>query len=270
MLHDSGKLNDQVRRVWDTNADHWDSKMGEGNEFHELLIKPAQLKFLDICEGDSILDIACGNGQFSRTMAEFGANVLATDISPFMIRNAQKRTSDKIKNLSFRVLDATDHSALVKLGERTFDSVVCTMALFDISNVEPLIRSISDLIKPEGKFVFSILHPAFNSPPDMSMSERRIFSEGRTINSYSVNVSKYRSPAFYKSVAMDGQPELQLVFHRSMTDLFNMCFDSGLVIDGFDEPTFGGKIKHANNLSWFNLDDIPPDLICRIRNRNRS
>ena len=100
MLHDSGKLNDQVRRVWDTNAHHWDSKMGEGNEFHELLIKPAQLKFLDICEGDSILDIACGNGQFSRTMAEFGANVLATDISPFMIRNAQKRTSDKIKNLS--------------------------------------------------------------------------------------------------------------------------------------------------------------------------
>ena len=270
MLHDSGKLNDQVKRVWDINADHWDSKMGEGNEFHELLIKPAQLKFLDICEGDSILDIACGNGQFSRTMAEFGANVLATDISPFMIRNAQKRTSDKIKNLSFRVLDATDHSALVKLGERTFDSVVCTMALFDISNVEPLIRSISDLIKPEGKFVFSILHPAFNSPPDMSMSERRIFSEGRTINSYSVNVSKYRSPAVYKSVAMDGQPELQLVFHRSMTALFNMCFDSGLVIDGFDEPTFGGKIKHANNLSWFNLDDIPPVLICRIRNRNRS
>ena len=270
MLHDSGKLNDQVKRVWDTNADHWDSKMGNGNEFHDFLIKPAQLNFLNICEGDFILDVACGNGQFSRTMAEFGADVLATDISPLMIRNAKRRTSDKIKNLSFRVLDATDRSALVNLGERTFDSVVCTMALFDVSDVEPLIRSIPDLIKPDGKFVFSILHPAFNSPPDMSMSERRMFSEGRTINSYSVNVSKYRSPAVYKSVAMDGQPELQPVFHRSMTDLFNMCFDSGLVIDGFDEPTFGGKIKHANNLSWFNLDDIPPVLICRIRNRNRS
>ena len=144
------------------------------------------------------------------------------------------------------------------------------MALFDVSDVEPLIRSIPDLIKPDGKFVFSILHPAFNSPPDMSMSERRIFSGGRTISSYSVNISKYRSPAVYKSVAMDGQPELQLVFHRSMTDLFNICFDSGLVIDGFDEPTFAGKIEHIKNLSWFNLDDIPPVLICRMRNRNIS
>lgn len=268
MLHDSGKLNDEVKRSWDANADHWDSKMGEGNEFHELLIKPTQLKFLDIAPGDFILDVGCGNGQFSRTMAEFGANVLATDISPVMITNAKKRTSEKLKNLSFRVLDATDRSALAKLGERVFDSVVCTMALFDMSDVESLIKSISDLVKPDGKFVFSILHPAFNSPPNMSMSERRIFSEGRTINSYSVNVSKYRSPSVYKSVAMDGQPELQHIFHRSMTDIFNICFNAGLVIDGFDEPTFGGKIGHVKNLSWFNLDDIPPVLICRMRNRN--
>ena len=103
MLHDSGKLNDQVKRVWDTNADHWDSKMGNGNEFHELLIKPAQLNFLNICQGDFILDVACGNGQFSRTMAEFGADVLATDISPLMIRNAKTPPPKTVRSLRTNV-----------------------------------------------------------------------------------------------------------------------------------------------------------------------
>jgi len=56
------KLNEEVRAIWDQNADFWDQRMGEGNVFHKLLIEPTQIEFLEITGGELILDAACGNG----------------------------------------------------------------------------------------------------------------------------------------------------------------------------------------------------------------
>ena len=66
-------LNDEAGRIWDANADFWDSRMGEGNSFHKHLIEPSQLRMLDPKPDDLILDVACGNGQFARKMATLGA-----------------------------------------------------------------------------------------------------------------------------------------------------------------------------------------------------
>lgn len=64
------RLNEQVRGIWNQNADFWDGRMGEGNDFHKFLIEPAQLQLLNIIGGETILDAACGNGQFARKMAD--------------------------------------------------------------------------------------------------------------------------------------------------------------------------------------------------------
>ena len=66
-------LKQRVKEVWEQNADYWDRGMGEGNKFHKLLTEPAQLRLLNIRPGERILDIACGNGQFARKMADLGA-----------------------------------------------------------------------------------------------------------------------------------------------------------------------------------------------------
>ena len=55
-------MNDEVRNRWNANAEFWDSRMGEGNNFHRKLIEPTQLKLLNIVAGMKILDVACGNG----------------------------------------------------------------------------------------------------------------------------------------------------------------------------------------------------------------
>lgn len=267
MSHDIFKLKNEVRDVWEANANYWNDRMGEGNAFHEILIKPSQLRLLEIRKGEEILDIACGNGQFSRTMCELGARVLATDVSNQMILNAKARTSGSYRTLTFDILDATDRSALTGLGRARFDGVVCTMALFDMADIVPLVESLPLLLKPGGRFVFSLIHPAFNSPPDMKMIDEVRSSDGRTSNSYSISISRYRTPAHYKSTAMEGQPVVQHVFHRSLSDIFNICFESGLVLDGFEEPLFDGKVESSTATSWFNLKDIPPVLIARMRAR---
>src|SRR5215831_13983752 len=69
----------ESRDIWDQNARWWDAKMGEGNDWHRLLIAPAVEKLLEIQPGESVLELACGNGQFARRLASLGARVVACD-----------------------------------------------------------------------------------------------------------------------------------------------------------------------------------------------
>ena len=106
--HEFQHLNDEVRNIWDANADFWDFRMGEGNSFHNSLIMPTQLALLDIQPGQHVLDIACGNGNFARQMADCGAHVVGVDISSRMIKNAIASNADYGERVQFLVADATD------------------------------------------------------------------------------------------------------------------------------------------------------------------
>src|SRR5687768_7576945 len=107
------ELNDEVREIWTQNADHWDSRMGEGNSFHRHLVGPSVERLLALRPGDEVLEIACGNGQFARRMAELGASVLATDISQRLIEHAQARTAERTDlpgRVTYEVLDGTSET----------------------------------------------------------------------------------------------------------------------------------------------------------------
>ena len=129
-------LNDEVKAIWNTNAEFWDSRMGEGNDFHKTLIEPAQLNLLGIKPGQHILDVACGNGQFARKLAELGANVTAVDFSDKFITIARSKGNH---NIDYRVIDVTSEVDLARLGAVSFDAIVCTMALMDMENIGVLI-----------------------------------------------------------------------------------------------------------------------------------
>src|SRR5262249_199350 len=160
---DFPELNEAVREIWDRNADFWNERMGEGNEFHRVLIGPAQERLLNLRPGESVLDIGCGNGQFTRRMAQLGAHVLAFDVSPRMIENARAQTAEKGCRIDYRAADAADGAALAALGRNGFDAAVCTMAMMDMASIEPMMSALGALLKSAGRFVFSILHPCFNS-----------------------------------------------------------------------------------------------------------
>src|SRR5262245_64467055 len=82
---DLRRLNQEVKTIWNRNADFWDQQMGEGNDFHKSLIEPAQLELLNVTESADILEAACGNGQFARKLADLGAHVIGIDASDRMI-----------------------------------------------------------------------------------------------------------------------------------------------------------------------------------------
>jgi 2-polyprenyl-3-methyl-5-hydroxy-6-metoxy-1,4-benzoquinol methylase len=258
-------LNDESKNRWETIAEFWDDYMGEeSNRFHRELIKPYTEELLQIEQGYEILDIACGNGNFSRRLSDLGANVTAFDYSNKMIERAQLRTKDK-SNISYRVIDATDSFALLELGKGKFDQAVANMALTDISDIRPLVTSLYELLKDNGAVVFSIPHPCFQTPKMRKIQETEDVN-GELITKNSIQTFDYLTPEPYQAIGIRGQSVPHYMFHRPLTYYLNSFFSSAFILDGFVEPSFK-KETDAGKFDWF---DIPAVCIFRFRKVSRS
>ena len=252
-------MKDEVKNIWNANAEFWDGKMGEGNDFHKILLESTQLRLLGIKSGDRVLDIACGNGQFARKIAELGANVTAIDFSDNFIKIAKSKSKN---NIEYRVIDVTIKADLKKLEGRLFDAAVCTMGLMDMENIETLIEHLPALLKPNGKFVFSITHPCFNSGEILLVQEQDDL-EGEVRNRYSVKTSNYLIEKSNLGVGIVGQPKPQYYFHRPISTVLRLLFTRGFVLDAFEEPSYG-ETENTVSLHRVVYSHIPPALICRL------
>ena len=252
--------NDAVKNIWNANAEFWDSKMGEGNDFHRILIEPTQLKLLNVKQGDRILDIACGNGQFARKMASLGAKVTAIDLSDKFIEIAK---SKECQNIDYHVVDLANEDDLKKININPYDAVVCTMAIMDMEEIDTLISYLPKLLKPNAVFVFSILHPCFNSGETILAHEKND-QGGEVISNYFVKIRNYLIEKSYLGIGMIGQPKPQYYFHRPLNSLLSVFFSNGFILDAFEEPSFQNK---ENSTSIFEnvFTNIPPALVCRLR-----
>ncbi len=256
--------NIQAKAAWETNAAFWDERMGEGNDFFNILLWPAVEKLLRPAPGERLLDIACGNGLTSRRLANAETSVTAFDGSAAMIALARERPGPS--NIDYRVIDVTDREALLGLGAGAFDGGLCNMALMDIADIDPLMSALADLLRPNGRFVFSVLHPCFNNPATIQMGEPED-RNGTLVTTYSVKIPRYVTPFTQVGVAMDGQPVPHPYFHRPLSLLLAPGLAAGLVLDGVEERAFPPEnAGGASPLSWNgHFSEIPAALIVRLR-----
>lgn len=134
---------EESKKIWEENAQFWDNAMGdESNEFHREVVRPKVTELLSPNPADYILDIACGNGNYSSYLAQRGASVVAFDYSKKMIELAKRRQSQYAKQIEFCVADATDRKSILELKRnRAFGSpffvVDCGLAV-DSPQASPL------------------------------------------------------------------------------------------------------------------------------------
>ncbi len=258
-------LAEETRRIWDTNATFWDEQMADGNNFQRVLIAPATEQLLELRSDEDVLELACGNGVMARRLAQLGARVLATDFSATFLERARSRSTAYADRLEYRLVDANDEAQMLALGERHFDAAVCNMAIMDMATIAPMFTAVRRLLKPGGRFVFSTMHPCFNSGHFRLCAEEEDI-DGELVDTYSVRVTRYLEPGAMRGLGMVGQPEPHYYFHRSLSLLFATCFRSGFVLDGLEEPAFDAPVNPQRRaLSWENFAGIPPVLVARAR-----
>ena len=232
-----------------------------------MLIEPATERLLEISKGDVVLDIACGAGRFSRRMAELGADVVAFDQCASFIERAYARTKSGI-SVEYHVVNAMEARNVESLGVNRFDKAVCTMALMDMAEIGPILRSVKRMLKPSGRFVFSVMHPCFNSPGTRRFTEAYDDDSGRSVARSGIDVFTYLTPFAKKGEGIVGQPEPQYYYHRSISILLRACFEVGFVMDGIEEPGFPVPEKTGARPRWEETPEIPPVLIVRMQLAN--
>jgi 2-polyprenyl-3-methyl-5-hydroxy-6-metoxy-1,4-benzoquinol methylase len=262
----SEEQNSHAQNAWNANAEFWDERMAEGNDFFNLLVWPAVERMLRPREGDRLLDVACGNGVTSRRLANVKASVTAFDFSEAMIHLARKRDSQG--DIDYRIIDATNRAQLLELGVASFDGALCNMALMDMADIDPLVNALTSLLRPKGRFVFSVVHPCFNNPAAVQMGELEDRS-GTIVTTYSVKVSRYLTPYTQVGLAMHGQPVPHPYFHRPLGALLAPALKAGLVLDAIEECAFPPEHTGGSTpLSWNGrFSEIPAALIVRMRPR---
>lgn len=102
-----------------------------------------------IAPGKKLLEVGCGTGQFTRLLAETGADITAIDISPDLLDVA--RSQVKFPNVKFQVMDA---ESLPGLADGFIDLAVGNAVLHHMTLAKTL-GSLYRVLKPGGKIIFS-------------------------------------------------------------------------------------------------------------------
>ena len=265
---DARQLNEEGRDLWNRKAQFWDKLHGDdGNFFHRRLIEPSLMQLLELQSGEAVLDIGCGNGALARSLAKQGAKVTAIDFSEEMIKLAKARNADASTDIRYLVVDATDDLALAALGPAQYDAIICTMTLMDIPKIQPLFSAAWQLLRADGRFVFSSAHPTFNSNNPIFVQEKED-RDGVVSEHFAVKIRHYLELPPVKGAGAPNEPTPHYYYHRSLSQLLGAAFAAGFVMDGILEPAFAPEdAAISERLSWYKLWQIPPVLSARLRPR---
>lgn len=242
----------QDNALWEALADDFDARLGSGgNDFHRELVRPATLRLLEPRPGERVLDACCGNGLFSLRLAEEGCDVVAFDFSPRLLEHAKRRCADYLGQVSFTQADATDYDELIALGNgKPFDKAVANMAVMDIEDIAPLFRAVYDMLAPGGVFVFSAVHPCFQTPGD------EYTPDGGGLITYN-----YIEPCRHSVTILANNEKRAWHWHRPLQVLLGVGFKAGFVLDGLEEPVFAAG-SHPRRIA---REKLPMAIILRMR-----
>jgi len=109
-----------------------------------------------------VLDVACGEGDTSRIIAEMGAHVEARDLAETLIEKAKERTDENTAQgirdrVRFAVGDMTDVKSSLQSPDERFDVVTCLGRSFNyLQNHEDYMKTLKDwfdVLEPGGSVV---------------------------------------------------------------------------------------------------------------------
>jgi 2-polyprenyl-6-hydroxyphenyl methylase/3-demethylubiquinone-9 3-methyltransferase len=142
------KFSQLAHRWWDVNS--------EFKPLHE--INPLRLEYINNIvplAGKTVLDVGCGGGILSESMAGLGAKVTGIDLGDKALQVAQLHLLESGKQVEYRKI-AVEDLALEKPGQ--YDVVTCMEMLEHVPNPQSIVRACAQLVKPGGHVFFSTLN----------------------------------------------------------------------------------------------------------------
>jgi hypothetical protein len=131
------------------------------------------------------------------------------------------------------------------------------MALMDIPDLAPTLRSVMRILRLGGWFVFSILHPCYHT----AHSGETALPEGtaRTIRGYFTE-------GYWRSDTRTGPPGKVGAYHRMLSTYVNALTDAGLTLERAIEPGAVGHLADSPSLAGLSRpvwEEVPAVLVVK-------
>jgi 2-polyprenyl-6-hydroxyphenyl methylase/3-demethylubiquinone-9 3-methyltransferase len=143
------KFSEAAHRWWDPDS--------EFRPLHEM--NPVRLAWIDglaSLRGKAVVDVGCGGGILSESMARAGAEVTGIDLATKPLGVARLHALESgVEGLAYREIAA---EALAADRPGSFDVLTCMELLEHVPDPVSLARACSQLVKPGGWVFFSTIH----------------------------------------------------------------------------------------------------------------
>ncbi|MFW5946729.1 MAG: class I SAM-dependent methyltransferase [Candidatus Natronoplasma sp.] len=116
--------------------------------------------YIDCVEkyGEPVLELACGTGRVTLSLAKKGIDVTGIDISEVMLQRGRHKAEEKDLRLKLVQADMTDFSF-----DRTFNTILLPVntlqTLLELEEHEALFSTVHDHLSEGGRFIFQIFNP---------------------------------------------------------------------------------------------------------------
>jgi SAM-dependent methyltransferase len=148
------------------NREHWDRTADEYHELNAAFIAPglawgvwqipeAELDILGDVAGKDVLELGCGEAEWSRALARLGARPVGLDISPRRLERAREALARD--GLEFPLLESA--AERVPLPDQTFDVVFCDHGAMSFADPFEVVPEVARLLRSGGIFAFCAFGP---------------------------------------------------------------------------------------------------------------
>ncbi|PHV07505.1 bifunctional 3-demethylubiquinol 3-O-methyltransferase/2-polyprenyl-6-hydroxyphenol methylase [Janthinobacterium sp. BJB412] len=137
-------------------AHRWWDPTSEFRPLHE--INPLRLEWINArapLAGKKVIDIGCGGGILSESMARKGAIVTGIDLSEKALKVADLHSLESGAQVRYKLIAAEDMAAQ-EAGQ--YDVVTCMEMLEHVPDPAAIVRAAATLVKPGGQVFFSTLN----------------------------------------------------------------------------------------------------------------
>ena len=137
-------------------ASRWWDPDSEFKPLHD--INPLRLDFIDrraMLAGKTVLDVGCGGGILSESMAQRGAQVSGIDMGQEPLNVAKLHQLESGVEVNYQRITAEE---LAAQQPQSFDVVTCLEMLEHVPDPASVINACAQLVKPDGHVFFSTLN----------------------------------------------------------------------------------------------------------------
>jgi SAM-dependent methyltransferase len=213
------------RRDWDAYADEYQATHGEflgdaGFIWSPEGVDEAEVHVLGEVAGRDVLEIGCGAAQCARWLTTRGARAVGLDVSHRQLQHGRRIDLDT----GVVVPAVCGTATALPFPDGCFDVAFSAFgALQFVYDAATAVAEVARVLRPGGRFAFSVTHPIRWSMPDDPSAEGLVVT------------SSYWDRTPY--VEQDGSGEVTYAeHHRTVGDWVRILASSGFVLEDLLEP----------------------------------